>query len=93
MKKIECFKASDGTLFERYEDAQSYEEKRIIEDELRIVLNASIKESTLKDVLAKNYQEGTSFKDLMVNYLAKIMLRDKEAFRDALWGGLEWKSN
>ena len=28
MKKIECFKASDGMLFERYEDAQSYEERK-----------------------------------------------------------------
>lgn len=89
MKKIECFKASDGTLFERYEDAQTYEDRRKIEDDLRMVLNASIKERTLEDVLAKNYQERTSFKDSMVTYLAEIMLRDIEAFKDALWGGLE----
>lgn len=82
MKKIECFKASDGTLFERYEDAQSYEEKRKIEDDLRMILNSSIKEDTLKDALAKNYQEKTSFKDSMVNYVTEIMLKDLEAFKD-----------
>lgn len=91
MKKIECFKASDGTLFERYEDAQTYEEKRKIEDDLRMVLNVSIKEYVLKDVLAKNYQEGTSFKDLLVDYLTEIMLRDIEAFKDVFCGGLECK--
>lgn len=91
MKKIECFKASDGTLFERYEDAQTYEEKRKIEDDLRMVLNASLKEYVLKDVLAKNYQEGTSFKDLLVDYLTEIMLRDIEAFKDVFCGGLECK--
>lgn len=91
MKKIECFKTSDGTLFERYEDAQTYEEKRKIEDDLRMVLNASLKEYVLKDVLAKNYQEGTSFKDLLVDYLTEIMLRDIEAFKDVFCGGLECK--
>lgn len=82
MKKIECFKASDGTLFERYEDAQTYEEKLKIEDDLRMILNSSIKEDTLKDALAKNYQEKTSFKDSMVNYVTEIMLKDLEAFKD-----------
>lgn len=88
MKKIECFKVSDGTLFERYEDAQTYEEKLKIEDDLRMILNSSIKEDTLKDALAKNYQEKTSFKDSMVNYVTEIMLKDIEAFKDVFDGGL-----
>lgn len=82
MKKIECFKTSDGMLFERFEDAQSYEEKRKIEDNLRMVLNVSIKEVSIKDVLAKNYYDGVSLKNTLVNYLTEIMLRDIEAFKD-----------
>lgn len=88
MKKIECFKASDGMLFERYEDAQSYEERKKIEDDLRMVLNASIKESSLKSILSKNYYGGQNIKDLLINYLTEIMLRDIEAFRDVFYGGL-----
>lgn len=88
MKKIECFKASDGMLFERYEDAQSYEERKKIEDDLRLVLNASIKESSLKDVLAKNYHVGANIKDLYIDYLTNVMLKDIEAFRDIFCGGL-----
>ena len=88
MKKIECFKASDGMLFERYEDAQSYEERKKIEEDLRMVLNASIRESSLKSILSKNYYGGKNIKDLFVNYLAEIMLRDIEAFKDAFCGGL-----
>ena len=91
MKKIECFKASDGMLFERYEDAQCYEERRKIEDDLRMVLNASIKESSLKSILSKNYYGGQNIKDLFVNYLTEIMLRDTEAFRDIFCGGLSCK--
>ena len=93
MKKIECFKTSDGTLFERFEDAQSYEEKTKIEDDLRMTLNASIKEVSIKDVLAKNYHDGSSLKYLMVDYLTSVMLRDIEAFKDVFCGGLECKSN
>lgn len=88
MKKIECFKASDGMLFERYEDAQCYEERKKIEDDLRMVLNASIKENSLKSILSKNYYGGKNIKDLFVNYLAEIMLRDIEAFKDVFYGGL-----
>lgn len=88
MKKIECFKASDGMLFERYEDAQSYEERKKIEDDLRMVLNASIKENSLKSILSKNYYGGQNIKDLLINYLTEIMLRDIEAFRDVFYGGL-----
>ena len=91
MKKIECFKTSDGTLFERYEDAQTYEEKRKIEDDLRMVLNVSIKEVSIKDVLAKNYYDGASLKNTLVNYLTEIMLRDIEAFKDVFCGGLSCK--
>lgn len=91
MKKIECFKASDGMLFERYEDAQSYEERKKIEDDLRMVLNASIKESSVKDVLSKNYHEGASIKDLYIDYLTNVMLKDIEAFRDIFCGGLSCK--
>ena len=80
MKKIECFKASDGTLFERYEDAQTYEER-------------SIKENSLKSILSKNYYGGENIKDLFVTYLTEIMLRDIEAFKDVFCGGLECKSN
>lgn len=93
MKKIECFKASDGMLFERFEDAQTYEERRKIEDELRMVLNVSIKEVSIKDVLAKNYYDGASLKNTLVNYLTEIMIRDIEAFKDVFCGGLECKSN
>ena len=93
MKKIECFKASDGTLFERYEDAQSYEEKIKIEDDLRMVLNASIKENSLKSILSKNYYDGRNIKDPFVTYLTEIMLRDIEAFKDVFCGGLECESN
>lgn len=89
MKKIECFKASDGMLFERFEDAQSYEEKIKIEDDLRMVLNASIKEVSIKDVLAKNYYDGASLKNTLVNYLTEIMIRDIEAFKDVFCGVLE----
>lgn len=88
MKKIECFKASDGMLFERYEDAQSYEERKKIEDDLRMVLNASIRENSLKSILSKNYYGGQNIKDLLINYLTEIMLRDIEAFRDLFYGGL-----
>ena len=88
MKKIECFKASDGMLFERYEDAQSYEERRKIEDDLRMVLNASIRESSLKSILSKNYYDGKNIKDPFITYLTEIMLRDIEAFRDVFYGGL-----
>lgn len=88
MKKIECFKASDGTLFERYEDAQSYEEKRKIEDDLRMTLNVSIKESSLKTIISKSYYSGENAKDLFVDYLTEIMLRDIEAFKDVFDGGL-----
>lgn len=88
MKKIECFKASDGMLFERYEDAQSYEERKKIEDDLRMVLNASIKESSLKSILSKNYYDGKNIKDPFITYLTEIMLRDIEAFRDVFYGGL-----
>lgn len=88
MKKIECFKASDGTLFERYEDAQSYEEKRKIEDDLRMTLNVSIKESSLKTIISKSYYSGENIKDLLINYLAEVMLRDIEAFKDVFDGGL-----
>lgn len=91
MKKIECFKASDGMLFERYEDAQSYEERKKIEDDLRMVLNSSIRESSLKSILSKNYYGGQNIKDLLVNYLTEIMLRDIEAFKDAFCGGLSCK--
>lgn len=91
MKKIECFKASDGMLFERYEDAQSYEERKKIEDDLRMVLNASIKENSLKSILSKNYYGGQNIKDLLINYLTEIMLRDIEAFRDVFYGGLSCK--
>lgn len=95
MKKIECFKASDGMLFERYEDAQCYEKKKKIEDDLRMVLNASIKEGSLKDLIMKNYYyydlEASSFKKSLVDYLAEIMLRDIEAFRDVFAGGLSCK--
>lgn len=91
MKKIECFKASDGMLFERYEDAQSYEERKKIEDDLRMVLNSSIRESSLKSILSKNYYGGQNIKDLLVNYLTEIMLRDIEAFKDVFDGGLSCK--
>lgn len=91
MKKIECFKASDGMLFERYEDAQCYEERKKIEDDLRMVLNASIKENSLKDVLAKNYHVGANIKDLYIDYLTNVMLKDIEAFRDIFCGGLSCK--
>ena len=93
MKKIECFKASDGTLFERYEDAQSYEEKIKIEEDLRMTLVASIKESSLNDVITKNYYGGSNLKISLVEYLTEIMLRDIEAFKDVFCGGLECKSN
>lgn len=93
MKKIECFKASDRTLFERFEDAQTYEEKIKIEDDLRMTLNASIKETSLKDALSRNYYDGSNIKDLFVNYLTEIMLRDIEAFKDVFCGGLSCKSN
>lgn len=88
MKKIECFKASDGMLFERYEDAQSYEERKKIEDDLRMVLNASIRESSLKSILPKYYYGGKNIKDLFITYLTEIMLRDIEAFKDVFDGGL-----
>lgn len=91
MKKIECFKASDGMLFERYEDAQCYEERKKIEDDLRMVLNASIKESSLKGILSKNYYDGKNIKDPFIIYLTEIMLRDIEAFKDAFCGGLSCK--
>lgn len=91
MKKIECFKASDGMLFERYEDAQCYEERKKIEEDLRLVLNSSIRESSLKSILSKNYYGGQNIKDLLVNYLTEIMLRDIEAFRDVFDGGLSCK--
>lgn len=91
MKKIECFKASDGMLFERYEDAQSYEERKKIEDDLRMVLNASIKENSLKSILSKNYYDGKNIKDPFITYLTEIMLRDIEAFKDAFDGGLSCK--
>lgn len=93
MKKIECFKASDGTLFERYEDAQTYEEKLKIEDDLRMILNSSIKESSLKSILSKNYYGGENIKDLLINYLTEIMLRDIEAFKDVFAGGLNENKN
>ena len=93
MKKIECFKASDGMLFERFEEAQTYEERRKIEDDLRMVLNASIKENSLKSILSKNYYDGENIKDPFVTYLIEIMLRDIEAFKDVFCGGLECKSN
>lgn len=93
MKKIECFKASDGTLFERFEDAQSYEEKIKIEEDLRMTLVASIKESSLNDVITKNYYGGSNLKISLVEYLTKIMLKDIEAFKDVFCGGLECKSN
>lgn len=93
MKKIECFKASDGTLFERYEDAQTYEERRKIEDDLRVTLHACIRESSLKSILSKNYYGGENIKDLLINYLTEIMLRDIEAFKDVFCGGLECESN
>lgn len=88
MKKIECFKASDGMLFERYEDAQSYEERKKIEDDLRMVLNASIRENSLKSILPKYYYGGKNIKDLFITYLTEIMLRDIEAFKDVFDGGL-----
>lgn len=88
MKKIECFKASDGMLFERYEDAQSYEERKKIEEDLRLVLNSSIRESALKSILSKNYYDGKNIKDPFITYLTEIMLRDIEAFKDAFCGGL-----
>lgn len=88
MKKIECFKASDGMLFERYEDAQTYEEKIKIEYDLRMILNASIKENSLKSILSKNYYDGKNIKDPFVTYLTEIMLRDIEAFKDVFCGGL-----
>lgn len=91
MKKIECFKASDGMLFERYEDAQCYEERKKIEEDLRLVLNSSIRESSLKSILSKNYYGGQNIKDLLVNYLTEIMLRDIEAFKDVFDGGLSCK--
>ena len=91
MKKIECFKASDGMLFERYEDAQCYEERKKIEDDLRMVLNASLKEGSLKDVITKNYYAGSNLKNALVNYLTDVMLRDIEAFRDVFAGGLSCK--
>lgn len=91
MKKIECFKASDGMLFESYEDAQIYEERKKIEDDLRMVLNSSIRESSLKSILSKNYYGGQNIKDLLVNYLTEIMLRDIEAFKDVFDGGLSCK--
>ena len=93
MKKIECFKASDGMLFERYEDAQTYEERRKIEDDLRMTLNVSIKESSLKSILSKNYYDEKNIKDPFITYLIEIMLRDIEAFKDVFCGGLECKSN
>lgn len=91
MKKIECFKASDGMLFERYEDAQCYEKKKKIEDDLRMTLNASLKEGSLKDVITKNYYAGSNLKNALVNYLTDVMLRDIEAFRDVFYGGLSCK--
>lgn len=91
MKKIECFKASDGMLFERYEDAQSYEERKKIEDDLRMVLNSSIRESSLKSILSKNYYDGKNIKDPFITYLTEIMLRDIEAFKDVFDGGLSCK--
>lgn len=91
MKKIECFKASDGMLFERYEDAQCYEERKKIEEDLRMVLNSSIRESSLKSILSKNYYGGQNIKDLLINYLTEIMLRDIEAFKDVFCGGLSCK--
>ena len=96
MKKIECFKASDGMLFERYEDAQTYEEKIKIEDDLRMILNASLKESSLKDLIMKNYYydlENSRFKNSLVNYLTEIMLKDLEAFKDVFCGGLNENKN
>ena len=88
MKKIECFKASDGMLFERYEDAQIYEKRKKIEDDLRMTLNASLKEGSLNDVITKNYYASSNLKNALVNYLTGVMLRDIEAFRDVFAGGL-----
>ena len=78
-------------LFERYEEAQTYEERKKIEDDLRMVLNASIKENSLKSILSKNYYDGINIKDPFVTYLTEIMLRDIEAFKDVFCGGLECK--
>lgn len=93
MKKIECFKAPDGMLFERYEEAQTYEEKLKIENDLRMVLNASVKEGSLSDVISKNYYAGSNLKNSLVNYLTEIMLRDIEAFKDVFAGGLNENKN
>ena len=62
-----------------------------IEDDLRMVLNASIKENSLKSILSKNYYDGINIKDPFVTYLTEIMLRDIEAFKDVFCGGLECK--
>ena len=91
MKKIECFKASDGMLFFFFFYAQSYEERKKIEEDLRMVLNASIKESSLKSILPKYYYDGKNIKDPFITYLTEIMLRDIEAFKDAFDGGLSCK--
>ena len=56
-----------------------------------MVLNSSIRESSLKSILSKNYYGGQNIKDLLVNYLTEIMLRDIEAFKDAFCGGLSCK--
>ena len=92
MKKIECFKAPDGMLG-RYEEAQTYEEKLKIENDLRMVLNASVKEGSLSDVISKNYYAGSNLKNSLVNYLTEIMLKDLEAFKDVFAGGLNENKN
>lgn len=53
-----------------------------------MVLNASIRENSLKSILPKYYYGGKNIKDLFITYLTEIMLRDIEAFKDVFDGGL-----
>ncbi len=97
MKKIECYETEDGRLFTTYEEAILHEKEEIIKRDLEMILKTSIRTSDLlkqyvgNSHLCTDIVEAGLFKTFLVNYMAKIMLKDFAAFKSLFDGGLSCK--
>lgn len=97
MKKIECYETKDGRLFLAYTEALMHEKEEDIKSDLGSILNACIKRGDLMDQyvgnnkLCTDYEDAQVFKNFLVKYMSKIMLKDFTAFKSLFDGGLSCK--
>lgn len=97
MKRIECYETNDGSLFTTYEKALMYEKEEEIKSDLGSILNTCIRTDDLmkqyigNNKLCTDYEDARVFKDFLIKYMSKIMLKDFTAFKSLFDGGLSCK--